>query len=161
MAIGENEVQITNVWTVEATHEYGTEHDDTPNVKEDQAPNPLASSFHLRIQAEAGRTLGHSSWGYHLVIQPVCLTMPFAGMIFNMNPGPFLEAFGGPTAWEYQAHEEMYTRGWTIPLPTPVGLFPVERGQTWQYIVSLVDTTGPGGSIRFVCTFASKPFVLL
>ncbi len=58
MPIGPNEVCITNVWTVEATHEYGTEHDDTPNVKENQAPNPAPGCFNLRIQAQAGSNLG-------------------------------------------------------------------------------------------------------
>lgn len=154
MSIGRNEVRITKVWTLETASEFSTEHDPTPNWKEN---DPLGGpTFALRFHAEAGRNIGATGPGatYTVAIYAVCLSTPAWSNLLPMQPLQPPEALGGPTAWESQAHEEMFTRDWRIVLPAPpVGFF---GQQIWQYHVLLVGT----GVAPFSSTGISEPFLL-
>lgn len=171
LPIGPMEVRITRVWTVEATNEFGIEHDSTPNMKELGAGTALPGSFHLRIEAEAGATIGGVAGAYNLEIRAACLTNPFATIFANLDhrplvpPGPVPENFvvAGATVWEFQAARERYTRSWSIPMPTAALFsggpwFLNQRGQTWQFFVTLRNTAA---TPTFVCTAASEPFLLV
>lgn len=164
-----NEVKITKVYTVEAG-EYSTEHDPTPNWKENSTPNRLANSFNLRIVAEAGTTIGNSGIPYQLIIQAACMTNPLAVLCGNLNAvleGP-AENFSNTGGWEYQAFGENYTKSWSVSFPTtPLFVWPFggfmgafnQVDQTWQFFVSLEDTASPAKA--FACTAVSEPFRLL
>lgn len=161
MSIGRNEVRITKVYTVEAG-EFSDKHDPTPNWRENGTPNHGAGSRNLRIEAEAGTTLGVSGMPYHVIIQAVCLTNPLAVLGGNLTPPPMVETFGAN--WEYQASEDKYTKSWSIPIPTgplfttpPAPAFFKQVSETWQFIVSLEDPATPK---HVACTLAGEPFLL-
>jgi hypothetical protein len=173
--IGENEVRITKVWTVEAANEFGSEHDPTPNWKERGVPaiggtglitDPPA--LHLRIHAEAGKAIGAilPAVPYTLTLSAVCLTNPAASNTVPIVPLQAPETFA---VWEYQAHEERYTRDWSIAIAgagATLSVPPAPNHQTdevWQYYVVLRhDAPGlpPGTPLVFACTGVSEPFYL-
>ena len=167
--IGPNEVRITRVWTVEAANEFGIEHDPTPNMRELGAGTAAAGSFNLRIEVEAGALIGAAAGTYDLIIRAACLTNPLATIFANLDrrpgvpPGQIPENFVGATRWEFQAARERYTRSWSISFPTAPLFsggpwFLNQRGQTWQFFVTLVSTAA---TPTFVCTAASEPFLLV
>ncbi len=151
MAIGDNEVRITKVWTIEALNEFSADHDATPNWKEN---GPLAPNLALRFHAEAGKNVGGQGAGgtYSVTLHAVCLSTPFWSNLPPMQPLQPAEAFN---SWEYQASEEMYTKDWRIVLPVPPAFF-MGGPQTWQYHVSLVRTAGTS----FASTRTSEAFKL-
>lgn len=169
--IGDHEIRITNVWTVEATNEFGSEHDTTPNWKERSVPvvTGFPGTFRLRIHAEAGKALVESvpAYTYTLVVRAVCLTNPtLSGDARMLLAIPIGETFGGATAWEHRVHEDMYTRDWSIPIPP----FPAMNltgapadltEQVWQYYVILRHTPGAGAVKEFACYGVSEQFLLL
>ena len=186
--IGPNEVRITNVYTVEASHETG-KNDTTPNWAEMGIPNPAVNAFRLRIDAEAGRhVVEHFAGNYNLIIQAACLTNPLAvfaqglalGASLDQSPlaltrsaaAPITEGFAA--GWEYDATEHKYTKSWSIHFPqtanpattlytSPGGLFDLfnQTGEIWQFFVSLEDSAAAGTAKAFGCTAASAPFRLL
>jgi hypothetical protein len=183
--LGPNEVRITNVYTVEASHEASGKHDPTPNWAEMGIPNPQAESFRLRIDAEAGRHLVENFAGsYSLIIQAACLTNPLAvfapigfvlggsldrGTLASRGAGPIIETFAA-AGWEYDAAEDKYTKSWSIHFPQTNGLYAStgglmdafnQVGEVWQFFVSLEDSAAPGAPKTFGCTAASAPFRLL
>ncbi len=123
-----NEVKITKVYTVEAG-EYSAEHDPTPNVSPSGIPNRLANSFNLRIEAEAGTTIGKSGWPYQVVIQAACLTNLLAVLWGNLNAVLYWpdENFSSTGGWEFEASEDKYTKNWSVSFPT-TPLFAVPPG---------------------------------
>lgn len=167
--IGQNEVRITNVWTVEGTNEFSTSHDPTPNLKEIGVPalggpgSPPA--FNLRIHAEAGEAVVAGGATYMLEIKAICLTNP--GISNTANLIPFV-APGLFSSWEHQQAQEMFTRDWNVALPsgaalstsvgTPVGH---ETDEVWQYYVILRHTPGGGASTQFACYGVSEPIYLV
>jgi hypothetical protein len=159
--IGENEVRITNVWTVEGGNEFSTEHDPTPNWKEQGVPSAAINFFRLRIHAEAGRTVGApgTAFPYVVDVKAVCITNPPSTGAAKMTPGA-IENFGGATAWEYQSRGGMYTRDWDFSLPL-VALAPGETGEIWQFYVILRHNPGANIAKLFACTGTSEPFHLL
>ncbi len=162
--IGPNEVRITKVYTVEATHEFSGEHDPTPNWRERAVPNLATGAFNLRIEAEAGATIGGGGAPYQLVIQGACLTNPLAALPGNLNL-ILAGAFNAASGWELQQSGEMYTNSWSITLPT-FALFqapPIVKqvDETWQLFVSLEDSAAPNTPMAFGCYAASEPFRLI
>jgi len=159
MAVARREVQITKVYTVEATNEFSDKHDPTPNWVENVTPSFAVGAFHLRIQAEAGSEIGDTPTMYQVRVQAACLTNPLANMFPFPNilnaviPAVAFNAGG----WEYQASEETFTRSWSIPFPNAVLLPGWHTNQVWQFFVTLEDPAGA----KVVASFAASERFLL
>lgn len=162
MSIGETNVRLTKVVTV-PTGVVSNEHNTTPNWVYNKAS---AATMDLRIEAEAGEDVFAAATPYQLYISVVCLDDHGSdgsikpGGFFAMLPAPPVpEKVDGPHTWALDAREGSYKKTWLFTLPPGGGFVAFHKLHTYQFIVSLVDTTA--AAMHIASTMLSEPFLVI